>query len=296
MLEIALAMGAIWRHGTWLTAVEPATEVRTGVRVHLSGPAGHTIHDVDHLLLTLGGNPWVPEVGAWFKQRLLHSSHVLTQDGLQEVLDVLPAQPRLVVLGRAHSAFSVADRLLVSPESSGWNNHAVTIVTRGPVRVTYDSVAEALADGARITDDDVCPKTGKVFRLCGLRNDSAQRYFKARDKVDERLVVRQVNSDAEMHASMTSAHLTIAATGYRSKALDFFPEGTTIHPDGSLTDPAGQRYEGIRAMGLGCGSLRSEVSGGEPSYTGPVDGVWHYQAVVAPVILAGLRGGVSSHV
>ena len=57
------------------------------------------------------------------------------------------------------------------------------------------------------------------------------------------------------------------------------PARVTARPDGSLVDRLGRPLPGIRTIGLGSGSRRSPLAGGEPSYTGPVDGVWHYQTV-----------------
>ena len=86
------------------------------------------------------------------------------------------------------------------------------------------------------------------------------------------------------------ADLVVAATGYRSAALRLLPGGVTPRADGSLVDPLGRLLPGIRTIGLGSGSRRNPLTGGEPSYTGPVDGVWHYQTMLAPAMLEDLFG------
>jgi hypothetical protein len=41
----------------------------------------------------------------------------------------------------------------------------------------------------------------------------------------------------------------------------------------------------VFGMGLGTARPRSERTGGEPAFTGSIDGVWFYQRVVAPQLL-----------
>ena len=243
---------------------------------------------VDRVVLAVGGEPYLPaSLVLTLGPRVLHSDALLRSDGLARTLAAVPADPRVVVVGRAHSAFAVADRLLSSAASAGWGAGAVTVATPGPVRVTYADVDAARADGARFTTDDVCPFSGRVWRLCGLRGDAARRYRLGRDGLDPRLVTTPV-SGAALAALAGSADLVVAATGYRSAALRLVPAATAVRPDGVLVDAVGRPLPGLRALGLGARSRRDPAVGGEPWYTGPVDGVWHYQYVVAPALVDGL--------
>jgi hypothetical protein len=106
----------------------------------------------------------------------------------------------------------------------------------------------------------------------------------ARDGSDARLRFLQVHGAAL--AELTSrSDLVIAATGYRANALRLLPVHSRPRADGSIIDNRGRALPGMWAIGLGSGSRRTHLSGGEPSYVGPVDGVWHYQSVVAPAIV-----------
>jgi hypothetical protein len=128
-----------------------------------------------------------------------------------------------------------------------------------------------------------------VWRLCGLRGDAAARYRLARDGGDPRLSVEQLHGPA-LAERAAAADLVVAATGYRAAALGLLPDDVSPCPDGSIVDRHGRVLAGIRTIGLGSGSRRDASAGGEPSYTGPVDGVWHYQTVLAPAMLEDLFG------
>ncbi len=292
LLESVTRRGAHVYRGTSLTGVQPIKS--GGALVSLTRGDETTVCQVENLILAVGGKPWIPDRVSRrvAPDRLVHSDAVLRPAGLAALLARIGTStatgtstaPRIVIVGRAHSAFSVADRLLSSDASAAWPEGTVTIATRGAVRVTYETWGEAIADGAQISSDDVCPKTGRVFRLCGLRGDSAARYRSARDGVDTRLVVRQLD-DEGLDALLATADFVISATGYTSRSLEYFPAGAVAHPDGTISATDGMEYVGIRTIGLGSGTMRFESSGGERSYNGPVDGVWHYQAVVAPPLL-----------
>lgn len=289
LLQTLDRCGADVRLGSRVAAVHP--RVSGGAVVDVVDADGHVEHvEATAVVLGLGGVPQVPgELTELVDRPIRHSDELLRPAGLQDALDALPADPRIVVVGRAHSAFAVTDRLLSSTQSRGWGPGALTVATRGQVRVTYASAETALRDGAAFTADDICPQTRRVWRLCGLRGDSALRYRLGRDGLDPRLLVADVRGD-ELRDLAATADLVVAATGYRSASHDLLP-GTVTRPDGALLDPAGRVLAGIRSIGLGSGSRRSEVAGGEPSYDGPVDGVWHYQHVVGPAMVADLFGG-----
>jgi hypothetical protein len=289
LLRQLRTLGADVLLGTRVTAVSP--HAAGGASVTVTDWAGHSMtFAVSRLILALGGEPHVPEeLANLLPGEVHHSDELLRPAGLARALDALPPDPRIVVIGRAHSAFAVADRLLSSARPQGWSDGAVTVATRGQVRVTYPDVATARADGACFTLDDVCPQSRRVWRLCGLRGDSARRYRLGRDGLDARLAVAELQGSA-LADRASRADLVVAATGYRAAALRLLPGAMTAHPDGSLVDRLGRHLPGIRTIGLGSGSRRSALAGGEPSYSGPVDGVWHYQTVLAPAMLEDLFG------
>ena len=284
IIDIARGYGVSVETCTRVTDVQPASA--GGAVVTLTGPNGTRRVRADRLFLAPGGDPYVPEgYRASSAGRVCHSDVLLRRATFEEAYARLPAQPSILVLGRAHSAFSAADRLLADPRSTDWRSGAVTVAARGPVRVTYLSLEEAEADGVSPHPDDICPNTGRVFRLAGLRGDGARRYRLARERVDQRLTIGQL-TDTQMLTAARHADLVIAATGFRSASLRLLPAGYAIDPDGSVLDPKGCRVPGVWSLGLGSGWRRSDGMGGEPSYTGPIDGVWHYQSVVAAALLS----------
>lgn len=263
----------------------------TGLIVDLLGSDGGAIDriEVDRVIVAVGGRPYIPKsVLANGGFALVHSDELLQPARLGERMSALPPDPRIVVIGRAHSAFSVANQLLSHDCSRGWGPGSVTVATRGQVRVTYASPREARADGAVFSADDVCPQSNRVWRLCGLRGDAAHRYRLSRDGLDRRLTVRQFPDPASV--VLSSANLVVAATGYRSAAVDLVEEAQTVRADGAVVNSDGTVLPDVWAIGLGSGSRGDSQAGGEPSYQGPVDGVWHYQEVVAPRLLRAALG------
>jgi hypothetical protein len=289
LVRHARDQGADVRLGARLVDVRPRAAGGTFVTTCRAGRFERMT--VSRLIIAIGGAPYVPDaVTRRIQAEILHSDELLRPAGLQRALDALPPDPRVVVIGRAHSAFAVANKLLSSSQADRWGSASVTALTRGPVRVTYPDVATARADGATFSPDDVCPQSQRVWRLCGLRGDAARRYRLGRDGIDPRLSVVELQT-SELTEATSRADLVIAATGYRSASLRLLP-GSSTRADGSVLDRHGRPIPGIRSIGLGSGSRRNPATGGEPSYDGPVDGVWHYQTAVAPPMLEDLFGRI----
>jgi hypothetical protein len=287
LLRQLRVLGADVRLGVRVTGVRP--DPTGGASVTLTDSTGRPeVLGVSRLILAVGGDPYVPrELLDLLGGEVHHSDELMRRTGLARAMDALPPDPRIIVVGRAHSAFTVADQLLSQEGALAWSADAVTVATPGQVRVTYPDVATARADGALVTHDDVCPQSGRVWRLCGLRGDAARRFRIGRDGGDARLAVEELGGSA-LADRAAQADLVVAATGYRTAALRLVQGAVATRPDGSLLDHLGRPLSGIRTVGLGSGSRRSAVAGGEPSYTGPVDGVWHYQTVVAPALFESL--------
>ena len=57
----------------------------------------------------------------------------------------------------------------------------LTVLTGGKFRIFYPNVEAALADGyTEFGADDICPVSGRVFRLSGFRLDSRELIMRAR--------------------------------------------------------------------------------------------------------------------
>lgn len=278
--------GADVRLGSRVTAVRPVAAGGAQIEVSADDGTSSTI-TVDRLVLAVGGEPYVPVGVGRCLPGALHSDVLLRPAGLAAALAHLREQPRVLVVGRAHSAFSLADQLLTASASRGWGPGAVTVATPGPVRLTYPDIRAALADGAEFTAEDVCPESGRVWRLCGLRGDAAARYQLARSGLETRLAVEELSGPA-LTRRAAEADLVVTATGYTTSGMALLPPNSRTQPDGSVVGPDGRPFAGIVTIGLGSAGRRHAETVGEPSYLGPVDGVWYYQTVLAPALLTDL--------
>jgi hypothetical protein len=80
----------------------------------------------------------------------------------------LAAGGKLTVVGGSHSAFSMLENLAKALRSAGLEE--MTLVHRSQIRLFYESVEQALADGYVFDHvNDVCPVSGRVNRSGGLR-------------------------------------------------------------------------------------------------------------------------------
>jgi hypothetical protein len=230
-------------------------------------------------VLALGGWPWLPPELAG--SDVLHSDEVLRADGYADLLAALPADdPRVTIIGGAHSAFAVAGLLLRAPVN--WAPAAITVAHRSRIRVTYPDAATARADGRLVRPDDICPATGMVDRFGGLRADAAQLYQRVRRRQEPR--VRLVRSASTDRGELPTADVVVAATGYTSAVQALWP-GADWDGEGRLLDPEGAVVPHVYGLGLGTRRPRSERTGGEPAFHGAIDGAWFYQNIVAPQVL-----------
>jgi NADPH-dependent L-lysine 6-monooxygenase-like protein len=293
MVRRVQVLGGEVRLGTRLQGVRPRGA--GGATVVLSSPREREVAlDVDRVIIATGGTPYVPpRLTENALPAFRHSHDVLRRGGLQQTLDRLPANPVIVVVGGAHSAFAVADQLLSTTPAQGWGPSAMTIAVRGQVKVTYADPATAAADGAAFSAADVCPDTGRVWRFAGLRGDAARRYQLARDGHDDRLTVIRIEP-AALADRLGHADLVVFATGYRAACQRLLPSGWRVRANGQVVDQFGGPRREVVVMGLGSGSRRSPAMGGEPSYQGPLDGVWHYQNRVAPELIKSFVGATTT--
>src|SRR5271166_3374269 len=121
----------------------------------------------------VAGAPLLPR----YASKLIQSGSVLTQQGLDEVarrLQDLP-NPKVAIVGGSQSAVSAAHALLYRLPAMTFQPGSITLLHRRELRLTYDSIADAEADGyLEFGSDDICPVSGRVFRLAGFRLDSRE--------------------------------------------------------------------------------------------------------------------------
>jgi dTDP-4-amino-4,6-dideoxygalactose transaminase len=241
-------------------------------------------------------------------EKLLQSSDVLTVSGFAAIsarLAALGRSPRVVIIGGSTSAAAVAYALLNRMPGVPFGPNAVTIAHRRPLRIFYPSVDAALADGyTEFGPDDICPVSGRVFRLAGFRLDSRELIMRARGiggrPPEPRLQLHRLGiHDAASRSLLDNADLVIAALGYRPRALPVFDQADHLVPllaqtspqaplvDGScrVLDALSNPLPGLFAIGLAAGFVPHGKLGGEPSFRGQANGLWLWQSDVGGLIV-----------
>lgn len=276
---------------TRLVAMAPDPD---GVWLSLRGNGAVRRLRASTLVLGIGGAPRFPSDVRPDPAVDRHSDAVLRDPGLRVLLSGLdPQRPRVTIVGGSHSAFAVARRLLRADVP--WVDGSIRILHRSPILMTYADVEAARADGQSVGADDICPVTGLVHRFGGLRTDAAALYRRVRSGVEQR--VQLVPLDGRDAAELGPPHgreQRVWATGYDSPVQTLLSAdngrdvsaapAATWAGDGRLVLD-GRLSPRVFGMGLGTARPRSDRTGGEPAFTGAIDGVWFYQRVVAPQLL-----------
>jgi len=239
--------------------------------------------------------------------KLLQSGEVFTAGGLARLgarLAGLP-DPRVAIVGGSTSAAAVAHALLNRMTGIAFQPGAVTILHRRALRITYASAAEALAEGyAEFGPDDICPVSGRVFRFAGFRLDSRELIMQARGiggrAPEPRLHLHHLQGrDRQALAILDRADIVVAALGYRPTALPVFGQAgdpIVLHKDRTPNAPLvdGQcrildwdavPLPGLFGIGLAAGFRPRGKLGGEPSFSGQVNGLWLWQNDVGMLIV-----------
>jgi hypothetical protein len=181
----------------------------------------------------------------------------------------------------------------------------VTIMHRRPLRIFYPSVEAALKEGyTEFGSDDICPISGRVFRLGGFRLDSRELIMRARGIAgrppEPRLQLhRLAEDDASSLALLDNVDLVIAALGYRPRALPVFdeagrpvpllaetsPQARLVDNDCRVLDAGGNPLPNLFAIGLAAGFVPHGKLGGEASFRGQANGLWLWQSDVGGLIV-----------
>jgi hypothetical protein len=227
--------------------------------------------------------------------RVLLTEQVLTADGPARLTAMLAGgrSTRVVIIGGSHSAFAAA-WVLLHATGVAFGPGDITILHRRPPRIFYPDAASARAE--RYTDfgpDDVCPLTGRVYRLAGLRWDSRdllRRIWRIGGAPAEhrvRLIRLDPAADGGVPALLAGAALIIPAFGYRPRTIPVLDEHgrpvplsagpSLVDSDCRVLDAAGTPVPGLLGIGLASGFTLDGPLGGEPSFTGQTNGLWLYQ-------------------
>lgn len=242
----------------------------------------------------VAGQPLLPAFGA----KLMQTGELFTAAGEQRLHERLAGKqaPKIVIVGGSTSAGAAAAYLL-RRTSMPLGPGGVTIMHRSPLRLYYPSVSEAKADGySDFTPEDVCPITGRVFRLSGFRFDSKEilrnSLAETGESADPRLALFcMAGQDEEAQQLLAGADLIIAALGYIPRMIDVRDEQNApiaLHTprsgDWAMVDQQctvrtaqGESLPGLTAMGLSVGPAASREMGGEAGFRGQVNSLWLWQ-------------------
>ncbi len=235
-----------------------------------------------------------------FQDKLLQSGEVLARGGIERVRERLGAKkaPTVAVIGGSTSAGAVALRLLNEVTGLHFEAGAVTLLHRQPLRIFYESEAEAVAEGyTEFRPQDVCSLTGRVVGVYGLRLDSRELIMRARQiggrPEEPRLRLLQLLPEnfGKAQTALEEADLIITALGYRPRLARIFDERgcpvPLVSPQGkewSVVDErcrvltaAGTPLKNLLAIGLSVGPKPGRELGGETDFYGQINSLWLWQ-------------------
>jgi hypothetical protein len=291
--------------GSWLTRLRsPVGETELQSR-NLVLATGAMETRAPLLELPVAGKPLLPR----FSHKLMLSGEVLSNGGSEAVTRRLARTrgARVVIVGGSHSAVSAANVLLTKCGSIDFGRDAITLMHLRPLRVFYPSAADALADGyADFTTDDICPVSGRLFRLAGFRLESRELVMRVLGiggrPPEPRLRLHRLveqESYAVAQRLLEDADLIIAALGYRPNALPLLDIGGKVIPLPQPPSPLVDQYSrvldingvpvpGVFGIGLAAGFVPSGPLGGEPSFRGQTNGIRQWQNGVGAMIIDSL--------
>lgn len=243
--------------------------------------------------------------------KIISSDALLTVGGLKRAVGLLSKAraPRVVVLGGAHSAFSVLWVLTHLMPEVPFAAGDITLLYRSSARILYWTRDDARADGYAFTERDVCPRTQRVNRLGGLRGDGRETWRRLTGRPGtepEHRVTMVPLSDAQMsplqlQRLLDDAALIVPAFGYQSSTVPVFDAegrklrlkadhgGPAVGRDARLLLADGGHIANIFGIGLGADYRPWGHMGGEPSFEGQTNGLWLYQNGIGAVVYQGVR-------
>lgn len=298
--------------GLWRTRLRLETGERDLVSRHLVLALGGE-QRLDALMpVQVAGTTLLPR----FAGKLMLSNEILSRGGAETVRHRLTGieGPKVVIIGGSHSALAAANFLLSHRHEVGCGPMSITLIHRKKLRVFYASAEAAEAEGYRDFDvNDICPISGRLFRLAGFRLEARTLVMRALEigglKPEPRLQILPLHgsfSSTEVRSSIEEAHLVVAALGYRPIKLPLLAEDGTriaLFEDKHSTAPRvdrqcrvldddGQPIGGLLALGLAAGFIPDGPLGGEPSFRGQTNGIWLWQNGIGAEIVDSLLTAV----
>ncbi|WP_433974385.1 hypothetical protein [Tunturiibacter lichenicola] len=242
-----------------------------------------------------------------YKDKLMQSGEILSTDGLARLQARLKGidSAKVVVVGGSTSAGSAASMILYQ---SGLNfgEGSVVLMHRRPLRIFYPTASEALAEGyTEFGPEDICPISGRVYRLAGFRLETREMIMRARGIAGRppeprlRLFELKEESFEEARRLLDQADIILAGLGYRPRALpvlgyddepiSLMAESDAMQPmvddECRVLDAQGDPIEGLYGIGLASGFVPSGALGGEQSFRGQANSLWLWQHELGMKIL-----------
>ncbi|MCP3735804.1 DegT/DnrJ/EryC1/StrS family aminotransferase [Sphingomonas sp. RP10(2022)] len=289
--------------GRWATSVrDGAGAVRTLVSRNVVVATGGYQTDAQVAGKRVAGMP----LGVLAGRRLMRSDVLLRQGGVEAVHERLRGvpSPRIAIVGASTSAIAAAVLLLKSQPGFAFGAGAVTILHRQPLKPFYPTIAAAHADGFHDFDEnDICPVSGFVLRLAGLRLESRELVLRmlalGGRTPDPRVTSHRIGGDEDAAAReiIEGADLVVGALGYRPRAVsllgvDGAPLALAHHAGRPMVDrhcrildAQDRPVPGAYGIGLSAGFVPWGKLGGEASFTGQANGLWLWQNDVGQMIV-----------
>lgn len=240
------------------------------------------------------------------KYPTLMSSDVLKGEGIsRELISKINSGEikRISILGSSHSAFSSALVLLKNIVPT--TDVKIDILFRREPKVFYSSADEARVEGyVDFTEQDICPKTNRVFRFAGLRMESRDLLRSMLNlggsKKDNRLQLVKIeeNNQQQLDKVLSASDQVIVAFGYDFTGVPVFDAEdkkiTLGTDDNKFVDQQcrvlardGSYINNLYGIGLASGYVPD--GGGEKSFFGQTNSLWIYQNPAGKIIFDSLR-------
>lgn len=212
----------------------------------------------------------------------------------------------IVIVGGSHSAFSVAGLLLGDFPDGYLAEGDIAIMHRSRIKLYYDSISHAEADGyADFDSDDICPQTKRIYRVGGLRGAARELYRRVMRSPgctpESRVrLVASGGSATEWPIDWSRVGAVVFASGYKLREVPFFDRyGQRIALHGSFTgryvdtrsrllQADGTPLLNVFAVGVATGYLPQLQFGGEQSFMGRENSVWLCQHGLGQLLLDSL--------
>jgi hypothetical protein len=180
---------------------------------------------------------WPMRSKTWLSSKVL--SHSL-REILVQTLRAL-SDRTIVILGCSHSAFSAVELMLhlfleIEKTDSFYRRPRVRIIQRGLVRLYYPSLERAMAEQIegreRILDQrqDVCHRTGSVFRYSGLRHNARKLFCDIWCGAVDGVTIERAERFEECWGLIEEAGLVIQAIGYIGNIPELRNQGIVVRP------------------------------------------------------------------